>query len=671
MADCQHIPTVGMSGLDCRNPGRVSTGMVSHICRQNLLPNSATSLNKTLVLQYSDQRVVTGYRCELRYSEFSYICGFLSHTKLYSPPSILVPQILKPEICRNMVKKGTYQKEDGTLINIRKNQRITYHFIRHGTLFHSHENVACTGATMTINGEEVSGLVDMISAEIVFKTISVESNLGKMTDLDNNEQLPPVCSLGTSCQVGTTSYVIDQPINRCPLTLIRAIEMQQIQLNGKNGIQTALVNHEHKILLSLERKEVAPSTCKPVFGYYATEYPGLKVVVSSAEISMAEISNMRQNLDPSLLNLEVEVKVVDSYLAYYLEQQITSSIQTLSSKLCSINSHSLQYSELSPFHPDSLLRIRGDIIQELQCTPVRATARIGEKRNEKCFSDSLPVWINNQPMRMQARTHLILDEDPLDEVPCEAAYMPIFVATDGTTLLSAKPDVYIVDMQIGHLEENYLHLTDVSKLEHPSFGKDLLYTQEEINQFNNLIHFQRTKHRVLNALINDYCEGNDNCGAYQPALGTSSGFNLKNLEDKVYSPFQIFFDWSEKLSKIGNVCSIAIVFMTIMSLIFKLYKVLWLSCKHRMGMGQAIKLGLFVDTTLMRALVDSTPPVPLLPEAPTPSRPLPDPDYQNRQPQTAVIEEIPLSTVPSTTRRLQHASPSAISTYEPWRNWND
>ena len=123
MAACQHFKTVGMSGLDCRNPHAIATGMVSHICRQNLLPNSVTNLNKTLVLQYSDQRVVTGYRCELRYSEFSYICGFLSHTKLYAPPSILVPQILKPEICRNMVKKGTYQKEDGTLINIRKNQR--------------------------------------------------------------------------------------------------------------------------------------------------------------------------------------------------------------------------------------------------------------------------------------------------------------------------------------------------------------------------------------------------------------------------------------------------------------------------------------------------------------------------------------------------------------------
>ena len=659
-----------LEALDCRHPSKITTGKLGTMCNSVPSPITNDTTTRTLILQNSDTFIVKAYRCELRYSEFNYICGFLSHTKLYQPPNILQPQIIKTESCEEMAAKGMFTKEDGTLINIKQNQQINYSFIRHGTLYYSHQNVACEGATMSIQGEEVSGLVDMIAAEVSFKEISIEHTLGKSIDLDLNIELPHTCSLGNSCQVGPTAYVISNPVNRCPLSLVRTLQMTPLKLAGINGPKDALINYDHKILLTKERKEVAPRGCLPVFGYWATEYPDIKIVTVSAEVSLAEISNMQRNLDPSLLNIEVEMKITDAFLAHYFQQLIMSKLGHLAKKICTMNRSNLPFTELSPFHPNSLLRVRGDIVQELRCTNLTAVARLGDKRSDKCHSDSIPAWINNQPIRIQARTHLVLEDDPLDMVPCQASYMPLFLAADKNTILMANPEVQVVKLTIHHLDEDYLHLLgDSTNPEHLEFGNDLLYTQDEIHQFNNLIHFQRTKQRVLNALITDYCEGNTECGSYQPPAGTSPGFILDHIKDQIYSPFQIFFDWADKLATIGNVCSIAIVCFSAISITYKLTKVFWLSCKHKMGVGQAFKLGFFVDTALMKALVDTAPPVPLThPDQLPMTRPTNNYNrprqYQTQQP---VIEELPLN--PMTTQQPT-ISPTTVATYEAWRNWN-
>jgi hypothetical protein len=594
-----------LAALDCRYPTKIQSGLVSKICGKTEKDPMVDNVNKTktTLLQFSNKQVIKGYRCEKKYSIFWEVCGFLSHTKLYAPPTIREPQPITPEECDTMRKTMTYKREDGSLTSITMNEVYTYNFVKHGKLHYSSSNVACEGATVIIHGEEVSSLVEMVSAEVLIKSIEIETDIASTIDLDRNVKLPVICSHLPSCQAGAEAYVLDRPESTCPLNIIRTVDMIPVTVQTDEGQQDALVDHVNKIMLTLKNKEVAPSGCRPVFAMYSTEFDNLKVVIE--DIAVAEVSNIKEHLDPSLLDLDLEIRTSESYITYYLQNTLYQQMNSITNKICTINSHNLDLNELSPFHPNSLLRIRGDVIQELQCKPVIATAKIGERRGEQCSSDSLPVWIENQPLRIQARTHLVVEEDPLEMIPCYAAYAPVFLTSDGGTLLAAVPEVKVIDIPLGHLNDDYLHLTDLEEFNHPSFGEDLLYTQQEMEQFNELIHFQRTKQRVINTLISDYCEGNNQCGAYQPSAGTSSAFNLEHLEDAVYSPFQIFFDWSEKLSKIGNICSILIVFLLLMSMTYKISKVLWLAFRHNLGFGQAIRLGLFVDTTLMRALIET------------------------------------------------------------------
>ena len=589
-----------LDALDCRFPSKIQNGLLKSVCENKGINNVNTNTTRAIILQYSDTKIIQGYRCERYYSSFYEVCGFLSHTKLFRPPTIQQAQIITPEECDRMRLQKTYQREDGSLTSITVNEVYTYQFVKHGQLHYTSDNVACEGAKVMIHGEEVSNLVELVSAEVLIKKIELEVTPTSITDLDLNMKIPQLCSHISACQAGTEAYVLEYPESACPLSVIRSVDMVPITITSEDGSQEALVDHKNKIFLTLKSREHAPSACKPVFTLYQTEYPSIKVL--SEDIAMFDLSNVDHHLNPSLVDMNLEIRTSESYLTYYFQTILQAQMGDLSRKLCSINRETLNLNELSPFHQNSLLRIRGDVVQELQCKPVIATAKIGDKRSDQCSSDSLPVWIENQPLRLQARTHLIIEEDPLEMIPCNAAYVPVFLARDGHTLLTAMPEVQTIKMPLGHISSDYLHLND-EDFTHPAFGEDLLYTAEEITQFNSLIHFQRTKQRVLNSMVSSYCKGNAQCGAYQPSKSTSPVFNLQHLEDEMTSPFQFLFNWSKKVAQIGNICSILIVFIIVISTIYKFYRVLWLTCRHKLGIRQAIKMGWFVDASLLQTLI--------------------------------------------------------------------
>ena len=155
--------------------------------------------------------------------------------------------------------------------------------------------------------------------------------------------------------------------------------------------------------------------------------------------------------------------------------------------------HTIETTELSPFHANSLIWVRGDLVQELSCVRTSAQVRIRENCDGKCYADSIPAWIHNEPIRIQAGTHLVLQQEAVETVSCNNTYAPIFVAADKRTLLSANPTVHVENITLHNLEEDYLYLGSLGPVEHQNYGTNFLYTTEEIARFNDLMHFQRVK----------------------------------------------------------------------------------------------------------------------------------------------------------------------------------
>jgi hypothetical protein len=139
--------------------------------------------------------------------------------------------------------------------------------------------------------------------------------------------------------------------------------MELVIVETDEGSQEVLVDPKNKVFLTLKSQENAPSTCKPVFTVCATEYSKIKVL--SADLAMFDMINVDHHLDPSDLDIDLEIRTSESYLMYYFQTVLQDKMGDITNKLCSLNKDSLGMHELSPFHPNNLLRIRGDVIQEL------------------------------------------------------------------------------------------------------------------------------------------------------------------------------------------------------------------------------------------------------------------------------------------------------------------
>lgn len=592
------VSNYALPALDCRHPKMIRNGLLSGLCNSTKPSQEGTEV-ATLILQYSSKHIVDAVRCERVISRMTLICGAFSHTKLVSPMDILEPIPFKQEDCYSTIMHRMYTKEDGNTLPIDVDRFYDYKFVEHGKLILSHDNVACSGSTVYVNGEEHSGLVTLVTARVSFTSVKLELDIGQAQDLDNNQELPSSCARDKYCMAGTAAYFIKHPDSACALYQVRTIPMREVQLNTATGIKKAMVSHEHKLLFVLGGQESAPVGCSPLFSVLSTIYKDIKLV-TEAEATVS-IASMAAALTASEVDLNLEFRVVDEYLSYSFEKLMKEKLTRVGSQLCTMNRHSLAHSELSPFHPDALLRVRGEIVQELTCTRVQVNARIGDKRSEDCLADSLPVWLQNEPVFLQAETHLIIESAELSQVPCKSLFVLVFRASDDTLLL-ANPSVEVVNLRLTHLEDDYLHLLDDSDIIHETFASDMLYTTAEVDAFNQLLHFSRTKSRVLDALVAQYCSGED-CGSYKPSVGTSS-FNLEGLKDQL-SPWHWLGDIRDELTEVGSYCSILVLLYIALTILVRCYHFVRLSCK-RVPVRQAARYSFLIDHALRDALVEES-----------------------------------------------------------------
>ena len=589
-----------MSALDCLSPTEVRNGLMSSVCNTTRSQSTTSKPQTVLVLQYNTQRVIQGYKCEKFVSRYEAICGAFSHTKVLSPPDVRAAVPFLAQDCATAIKRQSYIKEDGNSVPIEPNRRIYYKYTEFGSLTWSTDNVACTGSSITVNGQVHNNVLSLVTAEVLIKSISIEIDIGRAKDLDSLTDLPSSCAHDIICQDGMTGYVLEHQ-SSCPLYTIRTLPMTNVKVkSGKGEEQDALVSHEHKLLLVLQGQEAAHPECKPIFAVTATTFKDIKVVTESNDI--ASIQHMAKVIPASAVDLDLELRSSEEYIMYAFETILKEKLGGLASSLCQMNAHGLSRVELSPFHPNALLRVRGELLQELVCNPVVVEVRIGDSRGNACFADSIPAWYKNSPVLVQAGTHLISTEAEIAKVTCESTYTPVFKSREGK-LLQASPDVQTLNLEIGHLEGDFLHLSVDAEVTHTSFKGDLLYTEAEVLAFNDLIHFTRSRERVVDAMVGQYCSTGD-CGLYAPSIGSRT-FDLSNLEDQLQNPITKFFsNISDEVAEIGYWCSLLIVVYTVLKVLHRIYALCTMRFREQIPIGEAFGLAFFLEGRMRRSLVN-------------------------------------------------------------------
>lgn len=582
-----------VDALDCRKPTRVITGLVNTICGNTSvnIDYGTTPITGTL-LQEVDSHMVKAIRCERWMTTVYEVCGAFSHTKLYSPISVLEPYPFSKKDCLSAARKLLYNKEDGATTAVNLNQAFTYQFLRHGKITRSEKNIQCIGATININGELHSSMMELNTVRVLIKEVELEIKDKVAVDLDKNEQLPRECALPNqrSCTDGAVAYELINNTNRCPYRIVRKLNTAVVYGRRKQ----TYVNHEHKILIERHGETVTDLRCKGMGLHHMwdTQYEQLKFMKGEVPAQPA-LEIRAEEVNPTL-----EVQVTADYLAWLTDSKTKSGLQRVGATLCKMNQHALQRAERSPFHEGALLRIRGDIVQELTCTPVVAEIRLTEKRTEQCTRDAIPVYVNERPSYLLAYDKIIVDETEISMVPCERSYTPVVYTKEGA-LITANPVVTRVQLTLTHIGEDYLHLD--SNQAHPIIGEDLMYTQTEIQAFNDLVHFSRIKSHVIDSMVERYC-GQGSCGDYQPEEQLNGGFSITNLEDQVEEEVFWWKAWLKTLERCGAYSSLICILYFLGTLLYRIVYFLRLAVGEKMQFQRAARLTFFVNSRLRESI---------------------------------------------------------------------
>jgi hypothetical protein len=587
---------------DCRKPKSLNSYRKSEWCspkQKNVNQMGDKNEKNVILVQNLNSQKLKAIRCEKVISSFSLYCGAYSHMKFASPPTILQPEEMTPEECSDMYRRRAFIF-NGQTYRIGVNQQIQIPMIKHGQLYATENNVQCDGAKFVINGEEHSNMLELLRVQITMRETTIQVSKNGITDTQTNIELEKNCLESLRCKIGMATYLLLEKSKECQLVQIRTIPVNSTTLVHDGQPTEYLVNDQHKLLIRTTNKE-ENKECGITM--YSTNYPRLKLI-KITENQPDILDNL--SLHPEGVDLDLEIRMSEEFINYRLETLMHNQNTEIQQHLCALGTENIVHMERSPIHPDALIRIRGDIIQELRCNEVLVTATTGYQRNQECYRDHLPVYLGDEPVYLDT-SRLITTNPIMDQVDCKELFPPIFQSITGQ-LVQATPKVQTVQIQLSKPEQLGYH---VDTLEHVEETDSLLYTRKEIRAYNELFLAQRSMKALSYSMTSRYCSASGSCGLYRP---TGPGlFDIDNLTQNALK----ILDWKEQIRVVvttyGNYASIIVLIYLIWKLMYTIINTIR---TRRKGVtwATAIRLNTLLLSEFREHLIQDLPP-----RQPTPS----------------------------------------------------
>ena len=559
--------------LDCRHPSRVRSTKVSSVCAQPPVQAPLAEEQLAYILQRKTDRAREAIRCRRLVSSTSEICGRWGHVKLLTPPRVLRPHTLSEEACQQIVQSRLYIDEVGESHPIPSlNTDIYMEHVLHGSLKYSLNDVRCSGEDgVKINGKTMNDVVVLNTVKLEVRTVMVTVRDSVVEDEESGFQLVPRCGEQQACISGHDSYVFEKELNKCPYYIVRAEKFVVLEVATPVDPHKAVQNDQHHLYLRLEGKGPSPPECVSAYRHqYQTDFKELVVVFQK---DMDE-DKLLDHLTGRAVDIQLEERVIDSYNDRRTAHQLHNLTNNLSQELCQISRSAWLTDTISPWHANSLLRTRGEIIQELTCTPTDVLVSVGDHLNQKCYAGALPVTHGGEMLLMEARTRVLFAPVSVMETECSKLTSAIF-EIEGR-FFAADPLVREVDLTISPLGLSQSWHTGPED-DHSTYVNDLLYSRKEIQSYNALIGHHPMKKHVVDQFAREYCARSQQCGRYQPESGY---FDLNHFSN----PLSILSWWEQLLNyaqEMGQVCSTLVVAYLVFNLLYTIFRVIQLRfCQH-------------------------------------------------------------------------------------------
>ena len=533
--------------LDCSKPLTITNAPLSKICNPNqagTIPGLAWEKNVTLsILQYDEISVIKAVKCSKQVSTFEFYCGRWSHAVWVEPPKLFRHEKVNPDSCVTAYHRRMYRTEQGQDLPVPEGgfSTLSYSYVRVGDVLHDSESAWCNNGKTMEKGELHENLVVMVDVKFSIQEIELEVSRALIKDLSTSGVLPERCRGPQNCQLPTETYIKLQMAQACHLYLVReGIQFEQYGVLEGTKKSTFLVSHPHRLFFVDRGNEKA---------YHGTCFPS-KITLKTTQLHdmfliqpKYLITSPLKRVQGENVNVDLEIKVAESYVLFTSQYRLMNLLRGVDHRFCMTDLKTLPLYQKSPFTPHHLLRINGELVQELKCREVSVEVPMGLVNGvDRCFN-ALPVHLDGRLKFMTPNDHILLDLEDVIEVPCRRT--PKFVIN--STVISSSPRMSTLD---------HLKLTDITYKYHRSidtwsdYGLDFmnkftdlsqpsdntLYTQQEMAEYLELAHFDRKKQEVQSILTNAYC-ADRTCGKYQ---SSDEYFPLDFTPLKLSRPIDIY-----------------------------------------------------------------------------------------------------------------------------------
>jgi hypothetical protein len=363
------------------------------------------------------------------------------------------------------------------------------------------------------------------------------------------------------------TLVIDlTKINLCPYVRIRSAMFETIRQEPMTKDVT-LINDEHKLMFAVGARIEIPPECN---------LQGLLMKTNFERIFLYNgvLGNGIDLIDPAEIDLELETRVTDYYLAQWTETVMRESEVKWRNELCQLASQRLSSDQII-LHDHHLLKMQGELISEFTCTPIIVRTRAGHRMEGDTCLDHLPVFLPDDKVGyLTPITRIVTQRDAVSTVNCSTHYPYLFEDRNGQ-MVTANPDVKAVKVDLADH-----HFLDSKSHNHTNVFKfsSLLYTPEEIQSYEQMLQGHSAEKAVTRKFSSFYCGTTGECS---PSRGTSD-FQWNRL----VNPAEYVSEWwnqtKERLLVFGSCWGIFCSMLTIGHFVAKLVIVIQNIGKRRL-----------------------------------------------------------------------------------------
>ena len=543
--------------LDCRKPSRSRSIDRRTSCTGNDADMKIPSTTRSLI-QRLDLVSFDAVRCERMTTTIIEYCGRYSHQKLARPPAINQPDPFTEKECLKAAR-GQVTTGLGEELMVTRNQPLYINYLQHGTASWEEDNVYCQGATLPINGELHKEVLVYKSSQILITDVQLEfeAKQNELVDVTNRQELGYLCRPGVACRSGNAQYVYLKRPDLCVWRLIRTLEMEPINVAGSKHY----VNRQHRLYLKEGDVEASPTGC-PTLNVRRTQYKNM--------LMTDEDPSSLRNVEGNII-YDLEIRTAVEFSEFEITETAQRIVRANTQRLCTIALSNTALAEVrSPFSNDAIIRVRGDLLYELICTPVIVRFKLHEELSPTCFREAVIGRVGDEIVLLDTRNFVIHEVTDLAVTPCDDHFPEIIKSEEGK-FISVHPVTRVEGIQAVTVQTV---AGSQPVFSHEDNGLDLLYTDAEIIKYNNLLHFSRIHKLVAAKLTTNLCahKCGMNIGREGPILDMSNVLpvGLPDLQTLLW----------DHLLDAGSVCGLLLFGLALIQSIMRGFKFIksWLSC---------------------------------------------------------------------------------------------